>query len=139
MNGFGVDRHLLGLKLIALEHGMDIPEIFKDAGFQKSSYMRLSTSQVHNIFLNQISNFYYVNISDPYYFQVVTKCDAIMGYAPLVPDGYSICYNPHENSINIGIGAFKHKDSNINAFTESLHECLNKMKQILLSSAESKL
>lgn len=44
--GYGVDRHLLGLKLLAVESGMNIPKLYQDAGFVKSTHFRLSTSQV---------------------------------------------------------------------------------------------
>nr|KAG5700490.1 hypothetical protein BaRGS_013977 [Batillaria attramentaria] len=43
--GQAVDRHLLGLKLAALESGRNIPELFLDTGFTESTYFRLSTSQ----------------------------------------------------------------------------------------------
>lgn len=46
LQGFGVDRHLLGLKLIALENGIDLPKIYSDPGFTRSAHMRISTSQV---------------------------------------------------------------------------------------------
>ncbi len=44
--GFGVDRHLQGLKQAALEQGADIHPIYSDVAYQRSSRMRLSTSQV---------------------------------------------------------------------------------------------
>lgn len=46
MKGLGVDRHLLGLKLAAKELGIEVPKLFFDAGFVRSSHMRISTSQV---------------------------------------------------------------------------------------------
>lgn len=46
LQGFGVDRHLLGLKLTAIENGIEIPKLYTDAGFKKSAHMRISTSQV---------------------------------------------------------------------------------------------
>ena len=46
VQGFGVDRHLLGLKLIARQHNIDLPAFFNDEGVKKSSHFRLSTSQV---------------------------------------------------------------------------------------------
>ena len=46
MSGLGVDRHLQGLKLVALEAGLDLPAIYSDPGFLKSSRMRISSSQV---------------------------------------------------------------------------------------------
>lgn len=47
MQGLGVDRHLLGLKLAAKELGIEVPKLFFDPGFVRSSHMRVSTSQVH--------------------------------------------------------------------------------------------
>jgi len=49
IRGFGVDRHLLGLKKIAVENGRDIPSLFLDEGYVKSGNFRLSTSQVRLI------------------------------------------------------------------------------------------
>ena len=46
VRGEGVDRHLLGLKLIALENGIELPDFFKDPAYTRSVYHRLSTSQV---------------------------------------------------------------------------------------------
>lgn len=46
MSGRGVDRHLLGLKMMAIELGMDVPSLFMDVSYIRSSHMRLSTSQV---------------------------------------------------------------------------------------------
>lgn len=51
MNGYGVDRHLLGLKFAAIEAGMDVPSLFMDVGYLRSSHMRLSTSQVGSSFV----------------------------------------------------------------------------------------
>ena len=47
--GKGVDRHLLGLKLAAIEAGMDVPDLFMDVSYMRSSHMRLSTSQVTDL------------------------------------------------------------------------------------------
>lgn len=116
MNGFGVDRHLLGLKLIALENGIDIPELYKDPGFVKSSYMRISSSQV------------------------ATKCDGFMCYGPLVPDGYACCYNPRPNDINFGVSAFaSHPDTSATYFREALETSLLDMSNVLLKTQKSKL
>lgn len=34
-NNGGIDRHLFGLYIVALESNMDIPEIFTDASYTK--------------------------------------------------------------------------------------------------------
>lgn len=46
MKGEGVDRHLLGLKMIAKENGLPVPDLYADDGFVKSTHYRISTSQV---------------------------------------------------------------------------------------------
>lgn len=116
LNGFGVDRHLLGLKLIALENGIDVPELYKDPSFVRSSYMRISSSQV------------------------ATKCDGFMCYGPLVPDGYGCCYNPRSNDINFGVSAFvSHPDTSATHFREALETSLLDMSNILMKTQKSKL
>ncbi|KRT83273.1 hypothetical protein AMK59_3062, partial [Oryctes borbonicus] len=82
LNGFGVDRHLLGLKLMALERGEEISPLYSDPGFLRSAHMRISTSQV------------------------ATRCDGFMCYGPLVPDGYGCCYNPRPMDMNFAVSAF---------------------------------
>jgi carnitine O-acetyltransferase len=65
--GFGCDRHLLGLKLLAQDAGLTHP-IWNDKAYKESSWWRLSTSQLPSKY-------------------------ALTGYGPVVPDGYGIYYN----------------------------------------------
>nr|XP_022914216.1 carnitine O-acetyltransferase-like isoform X1 [Onthophagus taurus] len=116
MNGFGVDRHLLGLKLAAMELGEKIPEIYSDPGYVRSAHMRISTSQV------------------------ATKCDGFMCFGPLVPDGYACCYNPRPKDINFGISAFTaHPDTSAVKFKDALVNSLNDMHDILAKTQKSKM
>lgn len=46
VQGGGIDRHLLGLKMIAKENGIPLPQLFSDASYTRSMYHHLSTSQV---------------------------------------------------------------------------------------------
>lgn len=46
INGKGMDRHLLGLKRIAAEHGRPIPSILETEAYKKMMAFTLSTSQV---------------------------------------------------------------------------------------------
>ena len=80
-NGQGIDRHLLGLKLIAIQEDLN-PEFFSDPSFSKSIYFRVSTSQVPNPLLS------------------------FMGFGPIVEDGYGICYNPHGTYIKFFFSSF---------------------------------
>ncbi|KAJ8983433.1 hypothetical protein NQ317_005898 [Molorchus minor] len=116
VNGFGVDRHLLGLKLLALENGLQLPDIYKDPSFVRSTHMRLSTSQV------------------------ATKCDGFMCYAPLTVDGYGCCYNPRPYDINFGVSAFvKCPETSAHQFREALENSLHDMHNILVKTQKHKL
>ncbi|XP_072377173.1 carnitine O-acetyltransferase [Diabrotica undecimpunctata] len=116
VNGFGIDRHLLGLKLIALENGIELPEIYKDKAYILSSRMRLSTSQV------------------------ATKCDGFMCYAPLTDDGYGCCYNPRPDDINFGLSAFtNNKETSARRYREALTESLQDMHHLLAKTQKAKL
>ena len=50
ITGQATDRHLLGLKLSAIEAGMQVPELFMDPFFAKMFHFRLSTSQVSSVY-----------------------------------------------------------------------------------------
>ncbi|KAH8421204.1 hypothetical protein KR009_000155, partial [Drosophila setifemur] len=114
LQGKGVDRHLLGLKLIALENGQPIPEFFSSKGYVKSAHFRMSTSQV------------------------ATKFDAFMGYGPAVDDGYACCYNPREHDIILAISAWRHCPVTDHLkFTKALEQSFIEMKDVLEKCAVS--
>ena len=46
ISGRGVDRQLLGLKILANQAGLPTPDIFTDVAYQQSTHFCLSTSQV---------------------------------------------------------------------------------------------
>jgi carnitine O-acetyltransferase len=48
MNGSGMDRHLLGLKLIAMESARSetLPSLYDSPAYRKLMHFRVSTSQV---------------------------------------------------------------------------------------------
>jgi carnitine O-acetyltransferase len=46
VKGFGVDRHLLGLRLVAAENKEKFHPLFADPLFSRSNYWQLSTSQL---------------------------------------------------------------------------------------------
>lgn len=116
MNGFGVDRHLLGLKLIATEKKIDLPLLYKDKSYVESTHMRLSTSQV------------------------ATKCDGFMCYGPLVMDGYGCCYNPRDNDMNFAISSMvSNRETSSDKFHEALETSLMDMHNVLLKTQKHKL
>ncbi|CAG5021727.1 unnamed protein product [Parnassius apollo] len=116
LQGFGVDRHLLGLKLTAIENGIDVPKLYSDAGFRRSAHMRISTSQV------------------------ACKCDGFMCYGPLVPDGYATCYNPRDNDVNFATSAFvSNPVTSCDKYRRALEQSLQDMHDVLVQNIKSKL
>jgi len=116
LNGFGVDRHLLGLKLTALGHGLPVPPLYSDPGYLKSLHMRISTSQV------------------------AVKSDGFMIYGPLVEDGYGCCYNPRPNDIKFGTTSFNScPETSAIKFRDSLEQSLTEMHQLLTSTPTAHL
>lgn len=116
INGLGVDRLLLGLKMIALECGLNIPELFLDTGFTTSTHFKLSTSQVPS------------------------SLDSCMCYGPLVPDGYGCCYNPRTSTINFSVSACNSSpETHSNEFMKALIESLTEMQSVIIRSQKAKL
>lgn len=113
VQGFAIDRHLLGLKLIAKENNLPVPELYSDEGYSKSSSYRLSTSQVASVY------------------------DAFMCYGPLTMDGYGCCYSPRNNDIYFGLSSFRScSDTSTEKFKKSLEESLQIMHQLLVKVGE---
>lgn len=116
INGLGVDRHLLGLKLAAKELKKDLPELYKDVAFSRSSHMRLSTSQV------------------------ATKCKGVMAYGPLVPNGYGCCYNPRPEDIFFAVSCFMdNQETDATNFRNALENSLLDMHNLLARNQKHKL
>ena len=82
MNGQGVDRHLLGLKLAALELGVPVPAVLEGTAAKRSAHFVLSTSAVR---LDNIS--------------------ATPVFGPAVPGGYGVCYNIRPGETSCGVTA----------------------------------
>lgn len=116
INGHGVDRLLFGLKMIAAENNIPLPELYRDAAYTVSTQFKISSSQV------------------------ATQCDALMFYGPLVKDGYGCCYNPQAHSISFGLSSFNSCASTSTAlFRDALSESLTQMHDCLKLSQPSKL
>nr|XP_015925085.1 carnitine O-acetyltransferase isoform X2 [Parasteatoda tepidariorum] len=116
VNGMGIDRLLLGLKKIALESGMNVPDLYMDGGYTTSTHFKLSTSQVPS------------------------SLDSFMCYGPLVPDGYACCYNPRPSFINFGLSACNSSPATHSSnFMAALTESLTEMHDCLVQTQKSKL
>jgi carnitine O-acetyltransferase len=113
VQGYGIDRHLLGLKLIAKENGMDVPALYSDEGYVKASTYRLSTSQVPSVY------------------------SAFMCYGPLTMDGYGCCYSPRNNDIYFGLSSMRsNKDTCTLKFRKSMEEALRAMYEVCVKAGE---
>ncbi|XP_073822741.1 carnitine O-Acetyl-Transferase isoform X1 [Musca autumnalis] len=113
LQGRGVDRHLLGLKLMALENNKPIPKFYQSPGVVKSAHFRVSTSQV------------------------ASPNAAFMCYGPLTHDGYGCCYNPRDSDIFLACSAWKSNDvTSAKLFAKSIDEALTSMRELLERAGE---
>jgi hypothetical protein len=80
-DGFGCDRHILGMKFIAKDQGIEHP-FFSLPAHSKTTHWRLSTSQL-------------------------PSKHSITGFGPVVADGYGIFYNLRGAQLNFHISSFK--------------------------------
>ncbi|XP_053552092.1 carnitine O-acetyltransferase isoform X2 [Bombina bombina] len=116
INGKAIDRHLLGLKLRAIEDLVSMPELFMDTSYAIAMHFNLSTSQVP------------------------AKTDCVMCFGPVVPDGYGVCYNPMEDHINFSVSAFNScAETNAARLAHYLEKALCDMQQLIQQSPKSKL
>ncbi|KAK3788215.1 hypothetical protein RRG08_041220 [Elysia crispata] len=116
ISGQAVDRHLLGLKLTALESGRDIPELFTDLAFKESTNFRLSTSQV------------------------AIQREAFLYFVPVVQDGYGLCYNPQEEQIIVCITSFNNSpETSSEKLMDSVSQSLRDMQKLLETQMQTKL
>lgn len=111
LQGQGVDRHLLGLKLMALENNLKVPDFLCGPAFKKSSHFRMSTSQVASV------------------------NTAFMCYGPLTDDGYGCCYNPRKDDMFFAISSWRsNKETDSDKFHDTLKSALDDMMGVLSKS-----
>ncbi|XP_045114902.1 peroxisomal carnitine O-octanoyltransferase-like [Portunus trituberculatus] len=107
----GVDRHLLGLYLLAVEEG-DVPEIFSDPAFAKSGgggNYALSTS-------------------------IVGYTDAYGGVAAMTPDGYGCFYSIQLDRISFIVTSFvSSEQSDGSQFSEAVRQSLREMWEVVVA------
>ncbi|XP_003969371.1 carnitine O-acetyltransferase b [Takifugu rubripes] len=106
--GHGIDRHLLGLKLQAIEEGYSIPKVFMDTAYGVATHWKLRTGQVP------------------------ANTDSVMCFGPLVPDGYAICYNPQADHVHFSITAFNCcEETNAEKLALTLKDTLCRLQELL--------
>lgn len=113
-DGYGCDRHILGLKMIAQEIGLDHP-FFTDPAMAKSTHWILSTSQL-------------------------PSKHSVTGYGPVVSDGYGLFYNLRGDSFNFVITNFRN-ESNTDCFkmSDALSKSLEDLQVLCSANIQSKL
>uniref|UniRef100_A0A3Q1G810 Carnitine O-acetyltransferase n=1 Tax=Acanthochromis polyacanthus TaxID=80966 RepID=A0A3Q1G810_9TELE len=116
ISGQAIDRHLLGLKMQAMEENISVPDVFKDAAYAKALHYKLSTSQVPS------------------------KTDCVMCFGPVVPNGYGVCYNPMDDHINFAVSSFNTcKETNSAHLAGAVEEALLDMRTLLEQTPRAKL
>ncbi|CAF3615540.1 unnamed protein product [Rotaria sordida] len=109
INAKGIDRHLLGLRLIAMENNLPKPALFDHISYKRAMRYTLSTSQV------------------------AAKHDCVMIFGPAADDGYGCCYNPRRDSINYMITAFKINNggTDVKEFSNHLDRSLTDIRKLI--------
>uniref|UniRef100_A0A8C4GJT0 Choline/carnitine acyltransferase domain-containing protein n=1 Tax=Dicentrarchus labrax TaxID=13489 RepID=A0A8C4GJT0_DICLA len=108
LKGHGIERHLLGLKLQAIEEGLSIPKIFMDTAYGLATHWKLRTGQVP------------------------ANTDSVMCFGPLVPDGYAICYNPQADHVHFSITAFNCcEETHAETLSLTLKDTLCQLQELL--------
>ncbi|KAJ4481958.1 acyltransferase ChoActase/COT/CPT [Lentinula aciculospora] len=87
-DGLGVDRHLFGLKKI-IKEGEELPAIYKDSSYAKTSHWELSTSQLSSKYFDG------------------------WGYGEVVPDGYGLSYSIGDDYIRWTITSLKRNNAEL--------------------------
>lgn len=110
--GLGVDRHFLGLSLLAND-GEAMPELYSDPVFVRSKRWRVSTS---NLTHPKLENW---------------------GYGEVVPDGVGLSYSVHKNNVVFGITALKEHGEWPERLGQYLEDALVEMRLLAEESAKS--
>ena len=112
--GFGVDRHLFGLKQL-VSKGQELPAIFKDPAFAASCKWYISSSQLSSEYFNGY------------------------GWGEVIPEGFGIAYMINGDSINFNIVS---RHLGCDKMQHYLREAADEMREVLeteLSSPKAKL
>jgi len=112
IDGNGIDRHLLGLKLTALESTGCIPDIFQDSTYERAMQFNLSTSQVS------------------------CKADLCMAFGPALSQGYGICYNPKPDKLLFSVSSYDHPNYEASRFAKELSNSMRYMKDLFSKSSK---
>lgn len=104
--GHGIDRHLLGMRILAMEDDeektLGAPELFKDKTFAESTNFRLSTS-------NMPGKLYISGkgVSTELLRGHCSHLGFYPGFGPVVPDGYGVCYGTRNDMLQFTITSLR--------------------------------
>lgn len=107
-NAQGVDRHLYGLKKL-IKEGEEVPAMFQDPIFAKSSHWELSTSQLTSKYLDG------------------------WGYGEVVADGYGMSYAIHDGKLCWGITTL---NGDAKEMAQALQDAAEELKNVMTRAAE---
>jgi len=107
-NGDGIDRHLLGLRVLAASTGQGMPAIFTDKGYGLD--FKMSTSQ--------------------------TPATGMLGggFSPLTGDGYGVSYVVAEDRLWFHISSYANSKTNNDTFHNVLRQSLLDMQTVCYSN-----
>lgn len=107
--GYGPDNHLVALRELSRIHELNMPLLMREKSFKEFINFRLSTSQLF------------------------TLEDILIGYGPVVPDGYGCCYMPKCDLIYFCISSFfSAPETSSDFFASSLEGSLLQMRELCL-------
>ncbi|CAG2105566.1 unnamed protein product [Medioppia subpectinata] len=107
--GHGIDNHLLGLNVMSKINDKEIPSLFKEKSYKEFLNFRLSTSQL------------------------ATEKGILVGYGPVVADGYGCSYNICQNVITFCISSFFSScETSSDFFALSLEGSLLQMRELCI-------
>lgn len=106
-SGYGPDNHLVGLRELAKSSTGQVPALFREKSYKEFINFRLSTSQLF------------------------TQADILIGYGPVVSDGYGCCYMPKSSCIYFVISSFySSAETSSDFFASSLEGSLLQMREL---------
>ncbi|EEC16733.1 choline O-acyltransferase, putative [Ixodes scapularis] len=133
VNGEGPDNHLLGLREMARLHEKTVP-LFEDKSYADFLRFRLSTSQEDDrIKFFQAA----VNKGTEILTYLATEKSILVGYGPVVPDGYGCSYNICPAHVDFCVSSFfSSPETSSDFFALSLEGSLLQMRELCIKRAQ---
>ncbi|NXA48357.1 CPT2 palmitoyltransferase, partial [Nothocercus julius] len=103
--GQGFDRHLFGLRCLALSKGSALPDFYQDQAYARLNHNILSTS----------------TLSSP--------AVQLGGFGPVVPDGFGIGYGVHNDWIGCNVSSYPSR--NVKEFLQCINKSLEDIFNVL--------